>query len=251
MKRGKFYKIWNVFDLPITSKEKLVYTYLTGCANDEDIAFPSVPTIARKCSISPETVRRAISSLEKQGYLSKQPCFMRSSGGLMRQAANRYHITPPNSSTPPPKKTDSPSAASDTPSPLTITGEINNKINTINNAKSVTQSYELDELIDRLQLYAYDDAAFVKAIEMCIRQMYFSEFITVEGQKIPSSQVRSRLKELDTDCIDHVYSQLSNYAGNITNASKYVISCLYNAPPDLAARLSSFSAAFNSKLNLI
>ena len=52
-----------VFDLNLTSSEKLVLVYLCRCSNNA-VAFPSYSTIANKCSINKRTAIRAIKTLE-------------------------------------------------------------------------------------------------------------------------------------------------------------------------------------------
>lgn len=59
------------WELPIPSTEKMVLMCLCDYANDDGSnCWPSVPTLARKCSKGERTVQGAIQSLERLGYLT-------------------------------------------------------------------------------------------------------------------------------------------------------------------------------------
>jgi hypothetical protein len=60
--------VWQV-DLP--DSEKIVLLALADCANDEGGCWPSIATIARKCSKSERTVQSCIRSLESNGHLTR------------------------------------------------------------------------------------------------------------------------------------------------------------------------------------
>lgn len=92
---------WNV---PLSSNLKLILMALADNADDEGICWPRVNTIAKKCSVAPRTVQRAIKTLQSLDLLGKSPRFDKESG---RQTSNVYQlrITTPhvNKSPPPPK----------------------------------------------------------------------------------------------------------------------------------------------------
>lgn len=60
--------VWEI-DLP--DSEKLVLLALADCANDEGFCWPSMATLARKCSKSDRTVQTAIKALCAAGHLSR------------------------------------------------------------------------------------------------------------------------------------------------------------------------------------
>ena len=62
-------RVWDV-DLP--DSEKLVLLALADCANDEGFCWPSMATLARKCSKSDRTVQKAVKSLCQRGQLSRE-----------------------------------------------------------------------------------------------------------------------------------------------------------------------------------
>lgn len=57
---------------PEKSTEKLVLLALADNANDAGECWPSISTIARKCSLSERSVIRAIGSLEKASYIMRR-----------------------------------------------------------------------------------------------------------------------------------------------------------------------------------
>ena len=78
---------WIVFqDDELTSTQKLVYYCLCRFQGKNEDCFPSHRTIAKQCKISLSTVKRAISALEKQGYIERVPQ-KRPDGG---NTSNRY-----------------------------------------------------------------------------------------------------------------------------------------------------------------
>ena len=60
--------VWEI-DLP--DSEKLVLLALADCANDEGFCWPSMATLARKCSKSDRTVQAAIKALCAAGHLTR------------------------------------------------------------------------------------------------------------------------------------------------------------------------------------
>jgi hypothetical protein len=56
------------WELDIPSTEKMVLLCLCDFAGDEGICWPSVPTIARKCSKGDRTVQAAIQWLRDEGF---------------------------------------------------------------------------------------------------------------------------------------------------------------------------------------
>lgn len=66
MKSREIYKA----DLP--HRAVAVYLYLSDRANKEGTCFPAIKTIAKDLSMSVSTVKRAISDLEKNGFIQKK-----------------------------------------------------------------------------------------------------------------------------------------------------------------------------------
>ncbi len=61
-----------IWDAEITSTQKLVAAHLRRyMTDDNNSAFPSVKTIAKKCGLSTRTVQRTLQSLVELGYLKK------------------------------------------------------------------------------------------------------------------------------------------------------------------------------------
>lgn len=69
--------------------ELAVYTALSRYCNDGQIAFPSIPTLAINCCCSVDSVKRAIASLEKKGFIKK---VTRKKSGTNGNDTNLYAI---------------------------------------------------------------------------------------------------------------------------------------------------------------
>ena len=61
--------ISQAFDLDLSPSEKIVLLVIANYANEHNRAWPSVPTIAEKASLSERQTRRLIHQLEDAGYL--------------------------------------------------------------------------------------------------------------------------------------------------------------------------------------
>jgi DNA-binding MarR family transcriptional regulator len=78
---------WVVFgDDDLTSTQKLVYYCLCRFQGEHEDCFPSHKTIAKQCKIAVSSVKLALASLERKGYISKTPQ-KRPDGG---NSTNRY-----------------------------------------------------------------------------------------------------------------------------------------------------------------
>lgn len=104
------------WDLDIGSTEKMVLMCLCDYANDDGgNCWPSVATIARKCSKSERTIQGAIQTLKVAGYLTI----------IVRAGtSNRFQLDPrkictPAKSAPPQKTTDTPAKSAPKPSRTT------------------------------------------------------------------------------------------------------------------------------------
>lgn len=104
-----------VWKLNLPDSEKLALLALADNANDEGVCWPSMATLARKCSKSDRTVQRSIQSLEEKGHLTREE---RPGKGVL------YHIHPrqddtPEKLTPPSRCRSTPVTVSDKPSRTT------------------------------------------------------------------------------------------------------------------------------------
>ena len=230
----------DIFNHGLNGNAIAVFAYLSYCCNKSGMAFPSVKKIAAACGMASSTARKAIDRLIECGMLIKEYSYMKSTNGKNRQTSNKYYLAKAKITegvTPTEEQTLIQNSSTLS---LTDGGEINNNVNTISNSLSVCP-YE--ELIERLQLHLYEDKDFADCVRLEIKEMYYAESITVNGNKIPQKQIRDRLKQLNMDCIDRVYRCFENYGGEIYNAKNYLISCIYNAPLDHRAMLAAFAAS--------
>ena len=60
-----------VWDIDLPDSQKIVLLALADCANDEGLAWPSISTMARKCSKSERTVQSVIKELVAAGHLTR------------------------------------------------------------------------------------------------------------------------------------------------------------------------------------
>lgn len=108
-----------VWAVSLPDSEKLVLLALADCANDEGLCWPSMATLARKCSKSDRTVQASIKRLVASGHMSRSE---------VPGKGCRYIIHPTTETASPPKPlrpevpsppkgtTQTPEAASDKPS---------------------------------------------------------------------------------------------------------------------------------------
>lgn len=100
-----------VWDIVLPDSEKIALLALADCANDEGLCWPSMATLARKCSKSDRTLQKAIHSLCEKGHMSREE---RPGRGVLYQIHPRSDCTPEKAS-PPKRTTPTPEAASDKP----------------------------------------------------------------------------------------------------------------------------------------
>jgi len=240
MKREIFFINKDIFNHSLNGNAIAVFAYLSYCCNKSGMAFPSVKKIAAACGMASSTVRKAIDRLIECGMLIKEYSYMKSTNGKNRQTSNKYYLAKAKITegvTPTEEQTHMQNSSAPTPSD---SEEIDNNVIYMSNSLSVCP-YE--ELTERLQLHLYEDKDFAECVRLAIKEMYYAESITVNGNKIPQEQIRDRLKQLNMDCIDRVYRCFENYGGEIYNAKNYLISCIYNAPLDHKAMLAAFAAS--------
>ena len=76
-------------DLP--HRAVAVYMYLRDRADKDGTCFPAINTIAQDLKISKSTVKRALSELEKKGYIRHERRYRKTGGN----SSNIYYITRP------------------------------------------------------------------------------------------------------------------------------------------------------------
>ena len=79
----------SVYKSELPHRAKSVYMYLHDRADKEGKCYPAIGTIARELNLSRSTVKRAITNLEKQGYLRKEQRW-RENGG---KSSNLYFLS--------------------------------------------------------------------------------------------------------------------------------------------------------------
>ena len=229
-KRTTFYVTTTLFEMGISSKAKLVLTYLSRTSNKDATCYPSIASIARCCGCCKNTVRKALRELESAGIVSVTPSYAESKNGKRRRQANIYTLRIPGSpDAPAPVQTVLEGGAANG-------AEVNNDSNTIIAVPSIGitggDGTDLERILAKLHLDTFYDQGFAKSIDQAIRTMYRAEEITVKKQCIPRDTVRDRLRMLTIDHIDFIEAQLENSYDPVTCGENYLISCLYNAPMD-------------------
>lgn len=101
-----------VWELPLPDSEKIVLLALADCANDEGHCWPSMATLARKCSKSDRTVQTAIKALVDAGHLTRREVLGK---GCNYTVHPRSGFTP-EAASPPKQVRDTPEVASGKPS---------------------------------------------------------------------------------------------------------------------------------------
>ena len=77
-------------DEELSHRARAVYMYLRDRSDAEGKCWPGIKTIAADLKLSRSTVKRALSDLEKHGYLEKEHRF-RENGSY---TSNLYTVTP-------------------------------------------------------------------------------------------------------------------------------------------------------------
>ena len=117
-----------VWSLRLGDSEKIVLLALADCANDDGVCWPSMSSLAAKCSKSDRTVQAAIKTLTAAGHLSRVE---RPGKGVLYTVHPTPEVDaprkdcapkrlPPEAASPPKGTTPTPEAASDKPSRTTI-----------------------------------------------------------------------------------------------------------------------------------
>ena len=91
-KRQTFYTRADLFDAKVSPRAKLVLAYLSRVSDKQGRSFPSVPTIAEKCSCCPNSVRKALRELEGAGLISITSATLPTKSGKTRWTSHRYTL---------------------------------------------------------------------------------------------------------------------------------------------------------------
>ncbi len=67
-----FWDYNDIFEADLSVHAKIIRLYLARCADNQSRqSFPSINTIAKKCSVSPATAKRALKELEDKKWIKK------------------------------------------------------------------------------------------------------------------------------------------------------------------------------------
>lgn len=90
-----FYQVdVRVFELGLKPITLVVYSYLVCCAGRKRSCFPSVRTIAKKCTCSESAARKAVQELTERGLITKEYGYRENRYGVRQQTSNTYRILP-------------------------------------------------------------------------------------------------------------------------------------------------------------
>ena len=106
-----------VWEITLPDSDKIVLLALADCANDEGYCWPSMATLAKKCSKTDRTVQASVKSLVAAGHLTRNEV---PGKGCSYVVHPRSDCAPkpvrPEAASPPKGTTLTPEAASDKPS---------------------------------------------------------------------------------------------------------------------------------------
>lgn len=80
-----------IYSTDLLHRAVAVYMYLRDRANKDGSCYPAINTIARDLKISKSTVKRALSDLEKEGYIRHERRYRKTGGN----SSNIYYVTHP------------------------------------------------------------------------------------------------------------------------------------------------------------
>jgi len=109
----------DVWQVNLPDSEKLVLLALADSANDEGHCWPSMATLARKCSKGDRTVQGAIKSLVEKGHLTRNEVIGKGCNYTVhprRECAPAEPAPRSEQQEPPQRLRDTPAAAADKPS---------------------------------------------------------------------------------------------------------------------------------------
>ncbi len=80
-----------IYSTNLPHRAVAVYMYLSDRANKDGACFPAINTIAQDLKISKSTVKRALSDLERDGYIRHERRYRKAGGN----SSNIYYVTRP------------------------------------------------------------------------------------------------------------------------------------------------------------
>lgn len=80
-----------IYSTNLPHRAVAVYMYLRDRANKDGSCYPSISTIAVDLKMSKSTVKRALSDLEKDGYIKHERRYRKTGGN----SSNLYYVTRP------------------------------------------------------------------------------------------------------------------------------------------------------------
>lgn len=80
-----------IYSTNLPHRAVAVYMYLRDRANKDGSCYPAINTIAHDLKISKSTVKRALSELEKDGYIRHERRYRKTGGN----SSNIYYVTRP------------------------------------------------------------------------------------------------------------------------------------------------------------
>lgn len=90
---ANFYQMPNaIFHYGLTPDQFTVYSYLLSAAGQKEKCWPSIKTIAKRCRLSENTVRKAVKVLEQRNFIRKVESKRKGSKGQWLQTNNHYFI---------------------------------------------------------------------------------------------------------------------------------------------------------------
>ena len=244
-KRQTFYTRADLFEAKLSTRAKLVLTYLSRISDREGRSYPAVPTVAEKCGCCPNTARKALRELEAAGYITITARDLPTRQGHTRHTSHVYTLLFV------PSKDEAPLLQPVKEGTAADEGLRYNRESIMDvpygHSQSVYDGTDPDRdgeapegglkaILFRLQLGLFEDKSFAKAVRHALRRMYHSDGLRVNGEMIPRDTVRDAMELLTIDHIDFVERQLHEATGYVTCAEKYLMSCLYNAPLDCMAK---------------
>jgi len=105
-----------VWEIALPDSEKIVLLALADCANDEGDCWPSMATLARKCSKTDRTIQSAIKALVAAGHLTRRENPGKGCNYTVHPVRGTPEATSPRKDYPPKGTAQTPEATSDKPS---------------------------------------------------------------------------------------------------------------------------------------
>ena len=240
-KRKEFYVTSLIWNEELSCFAKAVLAYMSYCANREGVCYPSMRRIAEECHICRNSALKAVNELVNKGLISKEVRIVKTARGV-RQTSNLYRLLTPRGDRKPAPKADEPvqtflpATAESMPSPTSAAKREKRSAQ----KQTVPRDDALFEggggadgpepLLERLNLSGlFENRQAAKAIELAIRELWYTDSFRFKGEAVSRRRVRERLNELDIDAIDTVMHRFAN-ADNAADKTAYLKALIYNAP---------------------